>query len=222
MVNIDVSRAMGISVKIHFEGEYPPTNGSQNIDSFLMLYMDDSCKDFTISYGETSFKAHKCVPSASSKYFQRIFSAEWKESTFCKILPLSYVDSTIFSVFLRFIYTKCSHLLLRYGWEIWELCDYFGVLQTWKEQMISHLLNVLTIWTAAKFIPIVNKNAVEDGNHWQKEVQRKFVEFIINNSKGLSAVDFPFRTTRFENYLRNSFDEGFNYKIVASNISGIF
>jgi hypothetical protein len=210
MVNIDVSRAMGISVKIHFEAEYPPTNGSQNIDSFLMLYflmlyMDDSFKDFTISYGETSFKAHKCVLSASSKYFQRIFSAE---STFCQILPLSYVDSTIFSVFLRFIYTKCSHLLLRYGWEIWELCDYFGVLQTLKEQMISHLLNVLTIWTAAKFIPIVNKN----GNRWQKEVQRKFVEFVINNSKGLSAVDFPFRTTRFENYLRNSFDEGLTIK----------
>jgi hypothetical protein len=128
-------------------------------------------------------------------YFQRMFSGEWKESTFCTISPLSCVDSSVFSVFLRFIYTKRAHLLLRCGWEIWELCDYFEVLPTLKEQVTSHLTKVITIETAAKFIPIVNKNAVDIGNvcAWtQIEVQRKFVQFIINNSKGLAAIDFPF------------------------------
>jgi hypothetical protein len=117
-------------------------------DNFHALYLDDSFKDFTMSYGEATFRAHKCVLAASSMYFQRMFSNEWKESTLCSMAPLFELESAVFSAFLQFIYTRNHTLLGRYPWQFWELCDYFEVLPSLKEQVISHLLNVLTVETA--------------------------------------------------------------------------
>jgi hypothetical protein len=169
----------------------------KNPDGYTAFYRNESVKDCTILYGEIEFKAHRGFLVSVSLYFQRLFSGEWKETSSCSVQPLSDCSSTDFRAFLKYIYTTSRVLLKKRAWAIWELCDYFEVLPSFKNEVLRHLLKSLTVETAEKYIPLVNQNSLILGqsplSKFATGIQETFVKFVVDNSKSLATAGFPFR-----------------------------
>jgi hypothetical protein len=170
---------------------------SDNPDGYTAFYRNESMKDCTISYDGTIFKAHKAFLASVSLYFQRMFSGQWKETSSCSIQPLSDINSHDFRAFLKYIYTKVPKLLVNHAWSIWELCDYFEVLSSFKTEVLHHLIKIITVTGANRYIPLINQNAFYLGQQpssvLTKDIHQKFVEFVANNSKSLVKAGFRFR-----------------------------
>jgi hypothetical protein len=117
----------------------------------------------------------------------------WKESNSCTIDALPNVTAIDFHLFLKYLYLK--KLRPKHAWAVWHLCDYFDVLTSFQEDVVHLLLKTpLTVSTARKFIPLVNRMIVDgcDENSLAATTQKRFLQFVINNSKALADNDFPF------------------------------
>jgi hypothetical protein len=75
------------------------------------LYQNENFKDFTIVYQDEEIRAHKCILGATSLYFQRMFSNEWKEKNCCEIANLESVTVADFKIFLEFLYLQSFNSL---------------------------------------------------------------------------------------------------------------
>jgi hypothetical protein len=159
-------------------------------DGTTALFRDSLLKDLTISYREEKFLAHKCFLSSCSNYFKQMVDKEWRDSKFCSIQDFPHIKSGDFRAFLKYLYTGDHNLLLKRAWSILHLCDYFDVLPFMKEEVILFLMKTLNPPNTEKFIPIVNQCLSDDP--FAMEIRKRFIEFVIRNSKVLADEEFPF------------------------------
>jgi hypothetical protein len=156
-----------------------------------LLLENDGFKDFRIVYQNAEFKAHKCVLAASSLYFQRMFSNEWKEKNFCEIAQLEYVTVEDFKVFVEFLYLQSfKSLSSNHVWSVWNICDYLEVLPSIKEKVIQMMVVSLNCQNVAKLLRIVNALTVTTFS--PNILQETFAWFVTENSNQLAVEEFPF------------------------------
>lgn len=75
-----------------------------NVETFTLLFADDTFKDFTFVVRGKEFKVHKCLLSIASDVFLKMFTCgldETKDNT----ATLDYAPE-VFGIFIKFIYTN--------------------------------------------------------------------------------------------------------------------
>jgi hypothetical protein len=63
-----------------------------------------------------------------------MLTTEWKEKDSCNIASLGNISALDFKLFLKYIYTRSTEILVHHGFAIWDLCDYFDVLPSIRQR----------------------------------------------------------------------------------------
>jgi hypothetical protein len=171
------------------------SNHSNNSFNSL-LYENNDFKDFAIVYRNEEFKAYKSVLTATSLYFHRMLSNEWKEKYSCTIADLESVTAEHFKTFLEFLYLQSVKLVENDKvWSIYILCDYLEVLSAMKEKLIPVMVGYLNCQNVGKLLKIVNRTISPDctiTTFIPTILQEKFVSFVVESAHKLAMEGFPF------------------------------
>jgi speckle-type POZ protein len=160
-----------------------------NIQMTKML-TDQTLTDVTLKVKDKEFKAHKVVLAAASPVFEAMFKEGTREheSNFVKIED---IDSDVFKVFLRYLYSGQVHQLDEMVSDLLAAADKYDV-QPLREICIQHMAKNISADNAVDMLALAHRHSIDSIKSVASEYLRKnFVDVTRTDSW----------TSLFDNYV---------------------
>ena len=150
-----------------------------NIRMAKML-TNQTLTDVTLQVKDKEFKAHKLILAAASPVFEAMFKEGTKEHE-DNYVNIEDIDSDVFEVFLRYLYSGQAENLDEMVSELFAAADKYDV-QPLREICIHHMVKNISVNNAVNMLVLADRYNVEP-------IKLQAQKFITNNIISLLKTD---------------------------------
>ena len=150
------------------------------------LWSDQTLTDITLQCQGKKFEAHKLILAASSPVFEVMFKEDATEhedasSSLYNCVNIEDIDSDVFELFLRYLYTGQVDQLDEKLTDIFPVADKYDV-QPLREICIQHMAEKISVDNAVDILSLAGRYDVEN-------IKLQAQKFITNNMAGVMKTD---------------------------------
>jgi BTB/POZ domain len=140
--------------------------------------------DVTLQCQDKEFKAHKLVLAAASPVFNAMFKEGTKEQRDSHV-NIEDVNSDIFDVFLRFLYSGEVDHLAEMCFDLFAAADKYDV-QPLRDICIRHMAENITVDNAVDFLALAERHTIEP----TKSLALKFIQVNFADVPPIRGLHF--------------------------------
>jgi BTB/POZ domain len=148
--------------------------------SVTNLLANNSLTDVTLKVKEKELKAHRVILAATSPVFQAMFQEGYKEHE-DNYVNIQDIDSDVFEVFLRFLYSGEVDKLDEMYLDLFAAADKYDV-QPLREICLQHMAKNISVDNAVDILALADRYDVEN-------IKLQAQKFITNNMAGVMKTD---------------------------------
>ena len=144
------------------------------------MLTNQTLADVTLKVEDNEFKAHKLILAAASPVFEAMFKEGTKEHE-DNYVNIEDIDSDVFEVFLRYLYSGQAENLEEMVLELFAAADKYDV-QPLREICIHHMVKNISVNNAVNMLVLADRYNVEP-------IKLQAQKFITNNIISLLKTD---------------------------------
>ena len=162
------------------------------------LWSDQTLTDVALQCQGKEFKAHKLILAAASPVFEAMFKEDATEhedasSSLYNCVNIEDIDSDVFELFLRYLYTGQVDQLDEKLTDIFPVADKYDV-QPLREICIQHMAKNISVDNAVDVLLLAERHSVES-------IKSKTLQFINKNVVKILMTDDWTYLIKFYPYL---------------------